>query len=99
MTHIYNQVSEKLLYYSIIGIIGDSENLETLDIPLPEEILDIIMANLGEKDLNNLIEVGNERIMLCANRRLKKLLWIKSKFLNMKIVLCPFYIFDLSKYE
>ena len=55
-----------------MGLIGDSENMGPLDIPLPEEILDIIMSNLGEEDLNNLIEVGNERIKNSSNRRLKK---------------------------
>ena len=72
---------------SIIILVGDSENIGLLDIPLPEEILDIIMSNLGEEDLNNLIEVGNDRIKHSSNRRLKKLLWIKSKFFHRTIML------------
>jgi len=47
------------------------------DLPLPEEILDIVCGYLGEGDLDNLVKVGNERIKYCANRRLKKLSLIK----------------------
>ena len=54
-----------------ITFLGDSR--------LPEEILDIVFANLGEEDLDNLVKVGNERIQYCANRRLEKLALIKSK--------------------
>ena len=52
----------------------------SLDLPLPEEIIDIVFAYLGEGDLDNLVKVGNERIQYCANRRLEKLALIKSKF-------------------
>ena len=78
---------KEMLNNSILGLVGDSANMGPLDILLPEEILDIIISNLGEKDLDNLIEVGNEGIKHCANRRLKKLLWIKSKFSNRTIIL------------
>ena len=52
----------------------------SLDLPLPEEILDIVLAYLGEGDLDNLVKVSNERIQYFANRRLTKLSLIKSKF-------------------
>jgi len=52
----------------------------SLDLPLPEEIIDIVFAYLGEGDLDNLVKVGNERIQYFANRRLEKLARIKSKF-------------------
>ena len=82
-----------------MGLVGDSENMGPLDIPLPEEILDIIMSNLGEEDLNNLIEVGNERIKNSSNRRLKKLLWIKSKFFHRTIMLISITYFILIIYS
>ena len=69
-----------------MGLVGDSENMGPLDIPLPEEILYIIMSNLGEEDLNNLIEVGNERIKHSLNRRLKNLLWIKRRILVLVLM-------------
>ena len=84
-----------MLNNSIIGLLGDSENMKPLDIPLPEEILDIIISNLGEKDLTNLIKVVNERIKHCTNRRLKKLLWIKSKLLNKTIILITITSFSI----
>ena len=56
------------------------KHIAVLDLPLPEEILDIVCGYLGEGDLDNLVKVGNERIQYCANRRLEKLLLIKSKF-------------------
>ena len=48
--------------------------MTSLDLAVPNEILDIIIANLDEIDLDNLIEVGDERIKHCADRRLEKLL-------------------------
>ena len=53
--------------------------MTSLDLAVPNEILDIIIANLDEKDLKNLIEVGDERIKHCANRRLKRLLLLRGK--------------------
>ena len=55
------------------------KHIAVLDLPLPEEILDIVCGYLGEGDLDNLVKVGNERIQYCANRRLEKLLLLKSK--------------------
>ena len=56
------------------------KHIAVLDLPLPDEILDIVCGYLGEGDLDNLVKVGNERIQYCANRRLEKLALIKSKF-------------------
>ena len=44
----------------------------SLDLPLPEEILDLVMSHLSYEDLKNLIKVGNDRIEYCANKALKK---------------------------
>ena len=63
-----------MLNDSMIDSIGDLKNMASLDLPVPNEILDIIIANLDEIDLDNLIEVGDERIKHCADRRLEKLL-------------------------
>ena len=57
-----------MLNDSMIGSIGDLKNMASLDLPVPTEILDIIIANLDKKDLKNLIEVGDERIKHCANK-------------------------------
>ena len=62
-----------------MGLIGDLKSMAPLNLPVPEEILDIVIAYLGEKDLKNLIKVGDERIKQCANRRLEKLLLLKGK--------------------
>ena len=62
-----------------MGLIGDLKSMAPLDFLVPNEILDIIIANLDEKDLENLIEVGGERIKNCANRRLEKLLLLSGK--------------------
>ena len=62
-----------------MGLIGDLKSMAPLDLPVPEEILDIVIAYLGEKDLKNLITVGDERIKDCANRRLERLLLLSSK--------------------
>ena len=66
-----------MLNDSMIGSIGDLKNMASLDLPVPTEILDIIIANLDKRDLKNLIEVGDERIKHCANRRLKRLLLLR----------------------
>ena len=55
------------------------KHIAVLDLPLPEEILDIVCGYLGEGDLDNLVKVGNERIQYFANRRLEQLARIKSK--------------------
>ena len=71
----------------MIGSICDSKQPTSLDLPLPEEILDIVLAYLGEGDLDNLVKVGNERVQYCANRRLEKLLLIKSKSIYKTIIM------------
>ena len=58
----------------MMGLEGGLKTMAPLDLPVPNEILDIIIANLDEIDLDNLIEVGDERIKHCADRRLEKLL-------------------------
>ena len=63
----------------------------SLDLPLPEEILEIVFAYLGEGDLENLVEVGNERIQYFANRRLEKLLLIKSKSIYKTIIMISIF--------
>ena len=68
-----------MLNNSMTGLIGDLKSMAPLDLPVPEEILDIVVAYLGEQDLKNLIKVGDERIKQCANRRLEKLLLLKGK--------------------
>ena len=70
---------KEILNDSIIGSIGDLKNMTSLDLAVPNEILDIIIANLDEKDLQNLIEVGDERIKHWANKRLEKLLLLSGK--------------------
>ena len=55
------------------------KHIAVLDLPLPDEILDIVCGYLGEGDLDNLVKVGNERIQYFANRRLEQLARIKSK--------------------
>ena len=62
-----------------MGLIGDLKSMAPLDLPVPEEILDIVVAYLVEQDLKNLIKVGDERIKQCANRRLEKYLLLKGK--------------------
>ena len=69
-----------MLHNSMMVLIGKLNNKAPLYLPVPEEILDIIIANLGEDDLDNLKEVGDAKIKRCANRRLKKLKPLKSKF-------------------
>ena len=64
----------------INNILHMLKHITFLDLPLPDEILDIICGYLGEGDLDNLVKVGNERIQYCAIRGLKKLSLIKSKF-------------------
>ena len=39
---------------SMMRSIGDPTKTRCFDLPLPEEILDIVMYYLDEKDLNNL---------------------------------------------
>ena len=56
----------------MIGSISDFKPSTPFDLPLPEEILDLVMSHLSNEDLRNLIKVGNERIAYCANRALKK---------------------------
>ena len=68
-----------MLNNSMMGLIGDLKSMAPLDLPVPEEILDIVVAYLVEQDLKNLIKVGDERIKQCANRRLEKYLLLKGK--------------------
>ena len=58
--------------HHIIGSISEPKPSTALDLPLPEEILDIVMSLLSYEDLKNLKEVGNERIEYCANKALKE---------------------------
>ena len=74
----------------MIGSIVDSSKTNPFDLPLPEEILDIIMYYLEEEDLNNLTseEFGSERIKDRANKALARLEMLKGKhFNNPKIFL------------
>ena len=56
----------------MIGSICDSIPSTPIDLPLPEEIVDLVMSHLSNGDLRNLIKVGNERIEYCANKALKQ---------------------------
>ena len=70
---------------SMIGSIGDSTKTGYFDLPLPEEILDIVMNHLDEEDLNNLTseDFGSERIKDTANKALKTLKYLKGKQLYL----------------
>ena len=70
---------------SMIGSIGDSTKTRYFDLPLPEEILDIVMYYLDEEDLTNLTneDFGSERIKDRANKALKTLKYLKGKQLYL----------------
>ena len=69
----------------MIGSIGDSTKTGCFDLPLPEEILDIVMYYLDEEDLTNLTseDFGSERIKDRANKALKTLKYLKGKQLYL----------------
>ena len=56
----------------MIGSISDFKPSTPFDLPLPEEILDLVMSHLSNEDLRNLKKVGNERIEYCTNKALSK---------------------------
>ena len=69
---------------SMIGSMVDSSKTNAFDLPLPEEILDIVLYYLDEEDLINLTseEFGSERIKDRANRALERLKMLKGKHFN-----------------
>ena len=81
--HYCNHVCKMNTKSSMMDSIDDSKHTAPIDLPFPAEILEIITANLGEKDLRNLIKVGNERIQNFANRALKKLSLKQYKISNL----------------
>ena len=63
------------------------EQKEFLEMPLPVEIIeDKIMKNLSIQDLENLIEVGNNRLKDCSHRVIKKRPYSKSPLSIMFLI-------------
>ena len=60
--------------FFLIGTMAKRIKLEQKDVlDLPDEIIeDKIMVFLSIQDLNNLIEVGNQRLENCSQRVIKK---------------------------
>ena len=59
------------------------EQATSLDFPIPNEIIEIVMAYLSSEDLLNLAAVGSERLKKCAFRVLRKK--SKGKYKYMQI--------------
>ena len=73
---------------SMIGSIVDSSKTNPFDLPLPEEILDIVLYYLDEEDLSNLTseEFGSEIIKDRANRALERLKMLEGKHFNNTMI-------------